>query len=83
MSGFDGEVLRYKGECDCRKPRIKLFLDIAEKHSLMLNHATLIGDSDNDKKAAELAGMSFRSVSNHLDFARELNIVVDEILNAN
>jgi mannose-1-phosphate guanylyltransferase/phosphomannomutase len=83
MSGFDGEVLRYKGECDCRKPRTKLFLDIAEKHSLMLNHATLIGDSDNDKKAAELAGMSFRSVSNHLDFARELNIVVDEILNAN
>jgi mannose-1-phosphate guanylyltransferase/phosphomannomutase len=82
MTGFDGEDLRFKGNCDCRKPKIQLFQDIAEKHSLQLINATLIGDSENDKFAAELAGMRFQPVNNHVDFALAMNNVIDGILNA-
>jgi D-glycero-D-manno-heptose 1,7-bisphosphate phosphatase len=82
VSGFDGEDRRFKGHCDCRKPGTKLFLDVAEKHSLMLGHATLVGDSDNDKEAADAVGMRFSLVSNQMDFAREMNLIIDGILNA-
>ena len=80
--GFDGEIRRYKGDCDCRKPKISLFLDLAKKHALSLRNATLIGDSDNDRKAAESAGMSYINVTDHMDFAKQMNLIIDRILNA-
>jgi histidinol phosphatase-like enzyme len=82
MTGFDGEDLRFKGKCDCRKPNIQLFKDVAEQHSLQLRNATLLGDSENDKYASESAGMRFQQVNSHMDFARDMNIVIDGILNA-
>jgi phosphoglycolate phosphatase-like HAD superfamily hydrolase len=42
----------------------------------------LIGDSDSDRKAAEAAGMAFVFVENHLDFAGQMNKVIDGILDA-
>jgi histidinol phosphatase-like enzyme len=80
--GFEGENFRFKGDCKCRKPGVSLFADLARKHSLMLKRATMIGDSESDRKAAETVGMDYVSIESHKDFAKQMNLVIDGILDA-
>jgi len=80
--GFNGEIRMYKGECDCRKPKISLFMDLARQHSLLLQNATMIGDSESDRMAAETAGMSFVGLQNYKDLPKQMNLVIDAILDA-
>lgn len=54
--GFEGEVAAYKVNCDCRKPKPGLLLQAAAKYNIDLSESYMIGDSDNDRKAAEAAG---------------------------
>lgn len=54
--GFEGEVAEYKMVCDCRKPKPGLLLQAAEKYNIDLSESYMLGDSDNDRAAAQAAG---------------------------
>ncbi len=54
--GFEGEILQYKIDCDCRKPKPGLILQAARKWNIDLSRSYMIGDSDRDVQAGENAG---------------------------
>lgn len=54
--GFEGERPEYKFDCDCRKPKPGLFLKAAKDLNIDLTQSFMIGDSDNDVKAGQMAG---------------------------
>ncbi|MDR1642722.1 MAG: HAD-IIIA family hydrolase [Clostridiales bacterium] len=54
--GFEGEVLEYKIECNCRKPKPGLILEAARIHGIDLSQSYMIGDRLTDVKAGEAAG---------------------------
>jgi histidinol-phosphate phosphatase family protein len=43
--------------CACRKPAPGLLLGLAARHGIELARATMIGDSENDRRAAAAAGI--------------------------
>ena len=45
------------GECECRKPKPKMILDLAKKYNINLDNSIMIGDSLSDIKAAKNAGI--------------------------
>lgn len=54
--GFPGERPDYKFDCSCRKPEPGLLLQAALDWNIDLSQSVMIGDSDNDVMAGELAG---------------------------
>jgi len=56
-SGFDGEIEALKFECDCRKPKIGLFIQAKKDLNINLEKSWVIGDSTRDIMAAQNAGM--------------------------
>lgn len=67
--GFEGERPEYKFDCDCRKPKAGLFLQAAKEFNIDLSQSIMIGDSDRDVEAGEIAGcrMSVKSACiNHI-----------------
>jgi histidinol-phosphate phosphatase family protein len=48
---------QYRVECDCRKPKIGMFMRGAAEFDLELRRCVLIGDSSTDTAAASAAGM--------------------------
>lgn len=57
--GFKGEVLKYKIECNCRKPKPGMIQQLADEHCISLKDSFFIGDSQFDLEAARNAGMKF------------------------
>lgn len=53
----DGKVKKYARDSFCRKPNPGLILKAALKHNIDLSKSFLIGDSYNDMKCAEIAGI--------------------------
>ena len=47
-----------ESNCNCRKPRPGMFIDAKNKHKIRMNESWMIGDSESDIKAANLAGVS-------------------------
>jgi len=45
------------GECECRKPKPGMILNLAKKYNIDLKESIMIGDSLSDIKAAENAGI--------------------------
>ena len=45
------------GECDCRKPKPGMILDLAKKYNVDLKNSVMIGDSLSDIEAAKNAGI--------------------------
>jgi len=56
-SGFEGEIEELKFDCDCRKPKIGLFLKAKKDLNIVLEKSWVIGDSTRDILAAQNAGM--------------------------
>lgn len=54
--GFPGEVVEYKIDCDCRKPKPGMLLQAAEKYNIDLAESWMVGDSERDMKAGRAAG---------------------------
>lgn len=54
--GFKGEVLQYKVECGCRKPRPGMLLEAAGKYNIDLGSSWMVGDSGTDIEAGKNAG---------------------------
>jgi D,D-heptose 1,7-bisphosphate phosphatase len=55
-SGFEGEIKEHKIDCECRKPKIGLFLEAAKKYNIDLSKSWMIGDRYVDIKAGKDAG---------------------------
>ena len=45
------------GECECRKPKAGMILDLAKKYNIDLKNSIMIGDSLSDMQAAKNAGI--------------------------
>ena len=45
------------GECECRKPKPGMILDLAKKYDVDLKNSIMIGDSKRDIEAAKRAGI--------------------------
>jgi len=56
-NGFKGEVKALKFDCDCRKPRIGMFIQAKKDLNIVLENSWVIGDSTRDILAAQNAGM--------------------------
>ena len=54
--GFEGERSEYKCDCDCRKPKAGLLRQAAQDFNIDLTQSIVIGDSERDTKAGEVAG---------------------------
>ena len=62
--GFDYEIKILKKDCFCRKPNPGLILEQSFLRNINLRESLMIGDSDNDLKAAENSGCKFINVNN-------------------
>jgi len=52
-----GRVAPYNVECDCRKPKIGMIQQAAEKHNIDLQQSILIGDKTSDLELGRNAGI--------------------------
>jgi len=52
----EGKVAEYARECDCRKPRPGMLLDLARRHGLDLSRSWMVGDALRDAQAGLAAG---------------------------
>ena len=55
--GFEGERPEYKFDCDCRKPKPGLLLQAAKDFNIDLSQSYMNGDSEQDVKAGDAAGV--------------------------
>lgn len=54
--GFEGEIVKLKYDCECRKPKPGMLLKAAEDFNIDLSGSWMIGDGENDIKAGANAG---------------------------
>ncbi len=52
----EGTVAAYARECDCRKPKPGMLLDLARRHGLDLSRSYMVGDHPRDAEAGIAAG---------------------------
>ena len=57
-SGFDGEIIELKINCNCRKPKPGLILEAIEKYNIDTSSSWMIGDHNRDIEAGINAGLS-------------------------
>lgn len=62
-SGYEGEVVELKINCECRKPKPGMLLKAAEDFNIDLSKSWMIGDSENDIIAGKNAGCNTILVS--------------------
>lgn len=55
--GFEGENPEYKIDCDCRKPKTGMLMNMAEKYNIDLRYSWIIGDSTRDIQTGINAGL--------------------------
>ena len=55
--GYKDEITELKIDCECRKPKIKMFQDAAQRYNIDLEESYIIGDSSADMEAGKRAGM--------------------------
>jgi len=72
--GFPGERIEYKCNCNCRKPKPGMLLQAAQDFNIDLSESYMIGDSEQDVKAGEVAGckQSFQIDSNKANSLLEI-----------
>jgi D-glycero-D-manno-heptose 1,7-bisphosphate phosphatase len=52
----EGSIPEYSRECECRKPKPGMLLDLARKHNLDLSRSYMVGDMPRDVQAGLAAG---------------------------
>jgi D,D-heptose 1,7-bisphosphate phosphatase len=61
-SGFEGEIVEWKIECNCRKPKAGLILQAQKEHYINIEDSWFVGDQLTDLQAADSAGLRFAAV---------------------
>lgn len=54
--GFTGEIEHLKIDCNCRKPKPGMILDLADLHGIKLPNSFVVGDSVSDLELAQAVG---------------------------
>ena len=54
--GYESEVIEFKIDCDCRKPKPGMLLRAADEFNIDLSDSFMVGDGENDVKAGLAAG---------------------------
>jgi len=62
--GYDGEILEYKIECNCRKPKPGMIFAAAEKYNIDLAKSWIVGNSLTDIEAGINAGCNVSLINN-------------------
>ena len=62
--GYLSEVKYLKKDCFCRKPNPGMLIEMSFQRNIDLHKSLFIGDSINDKLAAESSGCSFLNIKN-------------------
>ncbi|GAB64295.1 MAG: D-glycero-beta-D-manno-heptose 1,7-bisphosphate 7-phosphatase [Candidatus Jettenia sp.] len=52
----EGMIQQYTKDCDCRKPKIGMFLEAARQYHIDFSQSLMIGDSEVDIRAGKNAG---------------------------
>ena len=65
--------------CECRKPKPRLFFKASKELNLDLKNSWMIGNNESDIQAAEFAGCKSVKINN----SSKINIAVDQILKLN
>ena len=81
--GFQGEISQFKVDCNCRKPKVGMFHDLAIAHSIDLRKSTFIGDTEVDRQSATNLTMGFKQILNYENLHELIETVVSDILNDN
>jgi len=81
--GFEGEVPELKIDCNCRKPKIGMFLQAQNDFNINLSKSWMIGDREVDMIAGRVAGCKTILVNNPLktDFADHVCLNLLEAIN--
>lgn len=58
-----------RDNCDCRKPKPKMLLDLMQQFNVSPKETLFIGDKDTDQETAENAGCDFIKVTENLSLA--------------
>jgi len=80
----NADILKYRKNCDCRKPKIGLVIDAAKKYSLDLKKSFFIGDTFRDIEAGKKAGCTTIFVeSKNCDLSNSIpDYTVKDLFNA-
>ena len=55
--GFNGEAVKYKVNCECRKPKIGMFQKANNEYLIDMSNSWMIGDTTTDIQAGKNAGL--------------------------
>ena len=81
--GFEGEVVEFKIDCDCRKPKPGMLVRAGQDFNIDLKNSWMVGDGKNDVKAGQAAGCKTVLIKNSdQDEDYGADIVVDSLLEA-
>lgn len=71
-SGFAGEVVTLKIDCECRKPKPGLLVSAIQKHQIDTGKSVMIGNSKSDYLAAKAVGVTYLNIGKK-EFSDSLN----------
>lgn len=80
--GFAGEIPDLKIDCDCRKPKIGLFLQAQQDFNIDLSRSWMIGDSETDMQAGKTAGCKTILVNNTVSHCEIADFQANNLLAA-
>ncbi|MDA8983835.1 HAD-IIIA family hydrolase [Planktomarina temperata] len=87
-AGYQGEVEDLKFDCECRKPKPGMILELSRKHNIDLKNSWVVGDTMRDIAAGKSAGCWTILISggdpnkNHKELSQPPDFVVNEVAEA-
>lgn len=76
--GYDGEIPELKFDCDCRKPKPGMLHKAAEDFNIDLSRSYMIGDGENDIKAANAAGCKAVKIETNGDLLGAVEHILED-----
>ena len=62
--GFKGEIKKFKVNCNCRKPKIGLFINATKKFNIDIKNSLFVGNSQNDFYASKKMKLKYFHIYN-------------------
>ena len=77
-SGFKGEVIELKKECDCRKPNTGLFKQASDKIEIDFSRSWMVGDGWRDIKSGNNFGLKTCLISKEIN--EEATLIAESLM---